>query len=108
MNENKKLPCRTFPTPVNATEPSSIADLIRGHRGLLTVDQLSELLSASPKSLYAWVKQGRLPAVRLGASVKFDPFITAQWFKRSSPLKSAGSTLLGGVDLLLCSRFVRR
>jgi excisionase family DNA binding protein len=55
--------------------------MIERHRGLLTVDQLSELLAASPKSIYAWVKQGRLPVVRLGASVKFDPFVIAKWLR---------------------------
>jgi excisionase family DNA binding protein len=70
--------CRTFPTP-SVSASSSVADQLRSHRGLINVDTLAELLDSSPKSLYAWVKQGRLPAVRLGASVKFDPFITAQW-----------------------------
>jgi excisionase family DNA binding protein len=74
-------PCRTFPTPIDSSAPSSVADQLRNQRGLISVETLAELLNSSPKSLYAWVKQGRLPAVRLGASVKFDPFVIAGWLQ---------------------------
>jgi predicted DNA-binding transcriptional regulator AlpA len=41
-------------------------------------------LTMSPKSIYAWVKQGTLPAVILGASIRFDPATTAKWLRDRS------------------------
>jgi excisionase family DNA binding protein len=73
--------CRTFPDANESHEPCSIATRIELHRGLLTPDQLAELLAVSRKSIYAWAKQGRLPSVTLGASVRFDPYDTAVWVR---------------------------
>jgi predicted DNA-binding transcriptional regulator AlpA len=63
------------PPPV----PCSIADAIERHGRMLTVKELALLLAESPKTTYARVKRGIQPAVLIGASVRFDPFETAEW-----------------------------
>jgi excisionase family DNA binding protein len=73
--------CRTFPDAADGSVPCSIVTTIERHRGMLTPAKLADLLAVSPKSIYSWVKSGRLPAVILGASIRFDPFDTAAWVR---------------------------
>jgi excisionase family DNA binding protein len=76
--------CRTFPNVHDDSVPCSIAERIERYRGLLAVDELSTLLGMSGKTIYSWVAAGTLPAVRMGASVKFCPHTTAQWLRSRS------------------------
>lgn len=39
-------------------------------QGLLRVDQVAERLKLSPMTIYAWIRQHRLPAVKLGRRVR--------------------------------------
>ena len=40
---------------------------------LLTAIQLGEYLSVSPKTVFQWSKQGRIPVIRMGSALRFDP-----------------------------------
>jgi excisionase family DNA binding protein len=51
---------------------------------MMTPAYLAVLLAVSVKSIYAWVKQGTLPAVILGASIRFCPATTAKWLRDRS------------------------
>lgn len=57
----------------------TIAEEIAGLKEALTIEQLARMLNLSPKTLYKQVKSGRLPAYRIGASVRLDPARTAVW-----------------------------
>ena len=50
----------------------------------LTVEVLSRLTAISPKTLYKAIKAGRLPAYRIGGSVRLDPAEVAQWLRDRS------------------------
>ena len=63
------------------TDATSIADVIGQLRSLLTAIQLGEYLTHSPKTIFQWAKQGRIPVVRMGSSVRFDPKAIAAWLK---------------------------
>jgi excisionase family DNA binding protein len=39
---------------------------------LLTVREAASLLHISPRSLYAWIEDGRVPAIRLGRAIRLD------------------------------------
>ena len=45
----------------------------------MTVPELAKLLSLSKVSLYELVKRGRLPALKIGGSIRLDPKQTAEW-----------------------------
>jgi len=62
-------------------EPSSVIEAIRQHRRMLTPAKLAELLALSPKTLYARVKAGTIPSIRIGGSIRFDPAVTANWLQ---------------------------
>ena len=60
-------------------ETTSIADLIGQLKKLLTAIQLGEYLSVSPKTVFQWSKQGRIPVIRMGSALRFDPKAIAAW-----------------------------
>ena len=81
--------------PRNASAPStgtfdtherSTSDPILAHRApseslarLLTLEQLSHLLQLHERTIRRLVARRRLPCVRLGRSVRFDPADVARW-----------------------------
>jgi excisionase family DNA binding protein len=67
----------------------NLADEVEQHRGALTVPELARLLSLSEKLIYRLVRQGRLPAVRIGTSVRLDPAVTAAWIRGHATVKSS-------------------
>lgn len=42
-------------------------------KNLLKIKEVAELLQISVHTAYKWVESGRLPAVKLGYSLRFDP-----------------------------------
>ena len=59
----------------------NLAAYIRQMRRLLTAAQLALLIECSKKCIYALVKQRRLPAIRIGSMLRFDPQVTADWLE---------------------------
>jgi excisionase family DNA binding protein len=39
---------------------------------LITVKELSEILSVKPKTIYQWVELGQIPCIKLNGTVRFD------------------------------------
>ena len=46
---------------------------------LWRVDQAADYLGIRPKTLYEWVRTGRVPHRKLGFNVRFDPAELASW-----------------------------
>jgi excisionase family DNA binding protein len=65
-------------------DPGGVAAKIDAHPALITAKTLARYLDVSVKSVYAWVKSGTLPAIRLGGSLRFDPATTAKWVRARS------------------------
>lgn len=82
--QKKPRNCRTFNNVQEDQEPRSVASTIERHQGMLTPAELALLLAVSVKSIYAWTKAGTLPAVLLGASIRFCPATTAAWLRDRS------------------------
>jgi hypothetical protein len=64
--------------------PCSIADTIERFGRMLTVKDLAMLTSESPKTIYARAQRGTQPASRIGSSIRFDPYLTAEWLRSQS------------------------
>ena len=52
--------------------------------GLVTAKGAGEILGVQISTVYAWVEQGRLPHVRLGRAVRFDPEALRRWIEEHS------------------------
>ncbi len=66
---------------MDTTETISLIDFIGSLKTLLTAIQLGGYLNMSPKTLFQWAKQGRIPAIRMGAAIRFDPKAIAAWLR---------------------------
>jgi excisionase family DNA binding protein len=69
---------------MSTTAPTTLVEELRARKGLLTVNELAELLSAHPMTLYKWVKRGTIPFLRVGSGVRFDPRAISLWLQRRS------------------------
>ena len=56
---------------------------------LFTVKELSDIINVRESTIYAWVSQERIPHIKLGKKVLFDPSEIEKWVKehRRSPAK---------------------
>jgi excisionase family DNA binding protein len=66
----------------------NLADEIERHDGALTVQELARILTISEKLLYRLIRQGRLPALRIGTAIRLDPGVTADWVRARLTVKS--------------------
>lgn len=48
---------------------------------LLTVKEVSEILSIAPQTLYQWAELGRIPSFKLGGCIRFDESDILVWLK---------------------------
>jgi excisionase family DNA binding protein len=70
------------PREVNATAGcSDLASRIEKLPGALTASELATLLNMGKTALYEMAAKGRIPCIRIGATVRFDPSRTAAWIR---------------------------
>jgi excisionase family DNA binding protein len=62
-------------------ESESLASLVRRRRRAWTAEELAEVLSLSRKHIYKLAKKGRMPSMRIGGAIRFDPHATAAWLE---------------------------
>ncbi len=63
------------PEPAMTPEPGT---------ALWRIDQAAEYLGIRPKTLYEWVRTGRVPHRKLGFNVRFEPAELESWVREQS------------------------
>jgi excisionase family DNA binding protein len=63
--------------------PASVASRIFAQKNLLTAEEVAGYLHLSRKHIFRMAKVGRIPSVRIGGSVRFDPRKTGEWLKQN-------------------------
>jgi excisionase family DNA binding protein len=53
-------------------------------RPLLTIQQASQITGVSIPTLYKWVSQRKIPYIKMGRLVKFDPLKLEEWIKQQT------------------------
>ncbi|CAN5750817.1 hypothetical protein BH10ACI4_BH10ACI4_16990 [soil metagenome] len=59
----------------------SLSDAIRRRKKAWTAEELADLLSLSRKHIYKLAKQQRMPSIRMGGAIRFDPEAVANWLE---------------------------
>jgi excisionase family DNA binding protein len=84
----RKKPVQAEPNPptghqvVNSARMADdLIAIIAGKRGAWSASELAELLGCSGKHIYALAKTGRMPHLRIGGMIRFDPRTTATWLR---------------------------
>jgi excisionase family DNA binding protein len=57
----------------------SLIQTLRGRTWLLSVAEISELLSFHPVTIRDWSRLGRIPAMRIAGQWRFDPLEIVTW-----------------------------
>src|SRR5947209_4620021 len=64
----------------------TLIQILESRREALTVQEVAELLGVSDKHIYEMIADGRLPAFRVGRSVRLDPQDVADWLRAKRPV----------------------
>lgn len=71
------------PSEVNATAGGSdLASRIERLPGALTASELATLLNLGKTAVYEMAAKGRIPSIKIGATVRFDPSRIATWLRQ--------------------------
>lgn len=54
---------------------------MRKRKSLMTVREITTLLGVHQQTVYEWCWAGKIPSVRIGARIKFDPRAIATWME---------------------------
>lgn len=57
----------------------TLVQKLRARTGMLTINEVAELLAFYPVTIRDWVRAGKLPAVRIAGQWRFDPAELAGW-----------------------------
>jgi excisionase family DNA binding protein len=82
--KNREIDAPTVLPIMDSTENTSVIDLIGNLKTLQTAQQLGDYLGMSPKTLFGWSKQGRIPHIKMGSALRFDPKAIAAWLRTRS------------------------
>jgi len=65
--------------------PFNILIALQGFQGLISVDQVAELLEKSIFTIYRMAQKRQIPSLMIGGSRMFDPSTLALWLIRKEP-----------------------
>lgn len=71
-------------------EPIGLADSLHGKARALRVIDIATLLNISERQVYNLAAQHRIPNFRIGASIRFDPVVIANWLRQKMNTRSVG------------------
>lgn len=73
-----------FPGPAN-----DLASVIEARPGLLKVQDLVRLTGFGKTAIYEMVCSGRIPYLRFGSTIRFDPIAIAAWMREHTVRQAA-------------------
>lgn len=62
----------------------TIVEQLRTRNSALSVAELAKLLSIGSRTIYAGIKAGRIPSIRILGTVRLDPQQIALWLEERS------------------------
>jgi excisionase family DNA binding protein len=71
----------------------TLIQILESRREALTAQEVAGLLGVSDKHIYEMVADGRLPAFRVGRSIRLDPQDVADWLRANRPVVARNGKL---------------
>jgi excisionase family DNA binding protein len=62
-----------------------IIQALEAQNGAMRARELAKLLGVTRQHVYKMAAEGAIPSFRVGASVRFDPALVAEWLRRKMP-----------------------
>jgi excisionase family DNA binding protein len=72
------------PLEIDKSQPDSAG--ILGRESLLTIREAAKYLAVSVSTLYGWVWQRRIPFVKIGRALRFDPHDLAAFIEANKQI----------------------
>ncbi len=66
---------------IKAQRPLTIPEKLELRNELLGSKEVMRIIGTDKNTLARWVREGRIPATRIGKNNKFDPVLLAAWFR---------------------------
>ena len=70
-----------FSDSASPDEACLLPQRIEAVRRAMTPTEVAAILAISPITIYKMAKAGRLPSLRIGSAVRFDPRAIAEWLR---------------------------
>jgi len=58
-----------------------LASVLERNPGAITAQELARILGFGRTAIYEMAASGRIPHLRIGSSIRFDPYAVAQWLR---------------------------
>jgi excisionase family DNA binding protein len=62
----------------------TLVEQLEARSGLMSVKELADLMGSHAQTIYKWTRQHKLPCIRVGGRLKYDPVATAGWLRARS------------------------
>lgn len=69
--------------PMTGT-PRDLASILEGKTSAMSVSEIAPFLGFGHTAIYEMAAAGRIPHIRIGSSIRFDPLVTARWLRTHS------------------------
>jgi excisionase family DNA binding protein len=63
-----------------------VIQALQARDGALRAPELAKLLGVTRQHVYKMAAEGAIPSFRVGAAVRFDPAMVAEWLRRKMPM----------------------
>jgi excisionase family DNA binding protein len=70
-----------------------------GSESLWTVKQAAQYLSMSPSYVYKAAQRGRIPCIRIGAAIRFEPAALREWVRAQGEMPAALTKITNAIIL---------
>ena len=61
--------------------PRDLALILERKTGAMTASELAPYIGFGRTAIYEMAAAGRIPHIRIGSSIRFDPYVVAQWWR---------------------------
>ena len=60
----------------------TIIDTLKNTHGYLGLKPFAAMIGSHPRTVYGWVREGKLPHSRIRSRYRFDPSVVAAWLEK--------------------------